>query len=1334
MSKYDKNENEAYVIGLDIGTNSVGWSIVNERSKLMKKKKHNLMGVTLFSEGATAAERRSYRSNRRRMQRRKQRITWLQQLFEDLIMDKDPNFFHYLDASYYHLDDQVLTTKRRRENKYNIFNDDDFNDIDYYTKYKTIYNLRNDLMESDEQKDIRLIYLAIHHIIKYRGNFLYEGKSFETIENSAEEILEALELAYQDNSSESLAFIDKNKVILTLKDKTLSRSVKVKEVLTQINGLPPKAAKEMGNAIVGLKCNFSKLLEDDSVVIDGKEVKVVLNSDAYVEIEEQLLALIGDEKFAIIEQLKRLNSWFELQFLLKGKPNISKAMLAKYAQHQSDLKILKAVYKLLDKKVYNKMFSIETDQAASYTMYIKNGKGKKCDLEALKKQIKKDVKELSNNHIDELSSRLDSEDFMPLINSKENGAIPYQLHEKELIEILDKQGKFYPELNERKNKILSLVSYRIPYYVGPLISHQKDNSNYAWIQRSYEKITPWNFDDVVDKDSSAEKFIKRLTNFCTYLPSEKVIPKHSLLYSEYCVRSELNKVRVNDKLLETDTKNKIINDLFKVKKNVTSKNLHDWLIKENYPTINGEYSIKGYQGEKGFESSLKSYIDFNKIFGNINQHNYQEIEEIISWITIFEDKKILARKLEMNYKKYMDKFEEIKKLKYQGWSRLSKTFLEDLKTDVNGEDKSIIEILRTTNLNIMQIINSPKYKFNEIIANFNKNQNSELSLNEKIENLAGSPAIKKGIRVACNVVDELRKVMGYNPKAIYLEFARSDEASKRSDSRLKQIEKQYKEISLKDSLYGEAKQNLNNEERSSMQDLRRYLYYIQGGRCLYSMKRLDIENLSLYQIDHIRPQSLIKDDSIENLALVYSEYNQDKGDYNTALDVVPQNKISEIRQYWDYLFQKKLIGPKKYKSLTTANFTEYEVKGFINRQLVETRQIVKHVANILKDTYKETNIVAIKAQLNSDFRDLYNLPKVREVNDYHHAHDAYISCVVGNYILERYPKIEAEFAYNDYLKAKRKSGKVSKDKYGFIINSMKNGYVSPETGEIIWDQSNIEEVKRTLEYRDCYFNHLTEQGSGVFYKQNAERHDTINSKVPIKKGLDPNKYGGYSGVESAYSALVSYTDKNKEKMIVARITVEDSKLIENSQLELLEAIKKDDRLKSGENIKILRTMMKYQQLIVNNMNVYMSSPNEWINAKQLKLSWKQMQNLDLLFNIKKITVKKKVEEEGIDLDDIARESYCGLIEKMKSEYSLYLNIVKNLEERIDTFYELTLGDKVEILKQILIIMKRGPENGNLKMIGLSERIGRMGKKYTIPKNTLIIDSSITGIFTKKYKV
>ena len=63
-----------YFIGLDIGTDSVGWAVTDTGYKVQKKNGKALWGVRLFDEAQPAAERRGFRTARRRLERRKQRI------------------------------------------------------------------------------------------------------------------------------------------------------------------------------------------------------------------------------------------------------------------------------------------------------------------------------------------------------------------------------------------------------------------------------------------------------------------------------------------------------------------------------------------------------------------------------------------------------------------------------------------------------------------------------------------------------------------------------------------------------------------------------------------------------------------------------------------------------------------------------------------------------------------------------------------------------------------------------------------------------------------------------------------------------------------------------------------------------------------------------------------------------------------------------------------------------------------------------------------------------------------------------------------------------------
>lgn len=61
--------------------------------------------------------------------------------------------------------------------------------------------------------------------------------------------------------------------------------------------------------------------------------------------------------------------------------------------------------------------------------------------------------------------------------------------------------------------------------------------------------------------------------------------------------------------------------------------------------------------------------------------NIDMIEQIIYWLTIFDDKKIIKRKIEQNYKDKINdsQLKRILKIKYTGWGQLSKNSLQELK-------------------------------------------------------------------------------------------------------------------------------------------------------------------------------------------------------------------------------------------------------------------------------------------------------------------------------------------------------------------------------------------------------------------------------------------------------------------------------------------------------------------------------------------------------------------------------------------------------------------------------------------------------------------------------
>ncbi len=162
---------ESYQVGLDIGTGSVGWAVLDDNGDLCRFKGKPTWGSRVFPTAETAAEARVHRGQRRRYDRRRQRIDLLQRFFADEVAKVDPEFFIRLNQARLHPEDR---DPAHADYRWPLFNGSDFTEKDYYRQFPTIYHLRAHLLKSDEPADIRLVYLALHNIVKHRGNFLHQ--------------------------------------------------------------------------------------------------------------------------------------------------------------------------------------------------------------------------------------------------------------------------------------------------------------------------------------------------------------------------------------------------------------------------------------------------------------------------------------------------------------------------------------------------------------------------------------------------------------------------------------------------------------------------------------------------------------------------------------------------------------------------------------------------------------------------------------------------------------------------------------------------------------------------------------------------------------------------------------------------------------------------------------------------------------------------------------------------------------------------------------------------------------------------------------------------------
>ena len=96
-----------YYIGIDMGTNSVGWAVTDLMYNIIRKKGKDMWGAELFKEAETAQARRKFRTSRRRNSRDVARRGILRELFADEVNKVDAGFFQRLDDSKYFPEDKT---------------------------------------------------------------------------------------------------------------------------------------------------------------------------------------------------------------------------------------------------------------------------------------------------------------------------------------------------------------------------------------------------------------------------------------------------------------------------------------------------------------------------------------------------------------------------------------------------------------------------------------------------------------------------------------------------------------------------------------------------------------------------------------------------------------------------------------------------------------------------------------------------------------------------------------------------------------------------------------------------------------------------------------------------------------------------------------------------------------------------------------------------------------------------------------------------------------------------------------------------------------------------
>ncbi len=1317
----DKRTGE-YYLGLDVGTNSVGWAATDTEYNVLRFKGNSMWGARLFDEAQDASARRTSRVTRRRLARRNQRLRLLELLFSSAINEIDPTFFRRLEESALWIED-----KTDKACRFSLFNDPGFTDKEYHRRYPTVYHLRSELMASDKPHDVRLVYLALLHIMKSRGHFLYEidaDDKLYTTEDAINELTGILESSFDI----SLEFSDRSAFISALERGDLGVNAKQKLLIAAWGGTDAEDAAISLKSTIDLLAGksgikLSALFCDDSLS-DAEISKVSLKSDMDEHYDE-LYSILGD-RIELLSQLKTVFDAARLSQMLKGCGSLSESKVVLYDKNHTDLRILKKYVRAAIPDKYKEIFTTKKDKLNNYAAYsgYRNRSGvHSCTQEEFCKYLAGILPKPAetDGELSRIMQEIRDGVFLTKLKGSENGVIPYQLQRRELTAILKNAARYLPFLREMdedgntvSDKIRMVFEFRIPYYVGPL----NKNAANAWAVRfpGMEKVTiyPWNFDKVIDSAASSVNFIDNLVGRCTYT-GERVLPKDSLLYSEFMLLNELNPLHVNGHPIPPQVKQEIVRDLFEAsRKKVSKKQIRSYLLSRGL--ITADDVVSGVDDQ--IKTTLRSFHDFRDILARTGDR--EMVEEIIRHLLIFGNDPVMLKKwLRMNTHGLDEKdYKYICCLRYSEWGRLSGCFLTEIFSadpdEGTGEARSIMDLMRSSCRNLMQLL-SDRYDFAaQAEAHRQELFDGEQTLADRLDSLYVAPAVRRSIRQTLKIVDEIVDIRRSVPKKIFIEMARDNAKElkgKRTESRKAKL------LALYSSCREQAAEllpKLEQEDEDRLQSDKLYLYYTQFGKCMYSGEPIDLEALMdgrLFDVDHIFPRSKIKDNSLENRVVVKNTLNREK----TNIYPISADIRKKMKPYWDMLRRFGMIGEKKYDRLTrTSPLTDEELASFVARQLVETRQSTKALTLLLQERYGEhCRIVFSKAGNVSDFRHDFDLLKCRETNDLHHAKDAYLNVVVGNVYCTKFTD--------------RFFANIHSENY-----SLNQVFADNVPGA--WEkEKTIKTVRRMMAKNNPIVTRMPREAKGKLF--DLQIMPAGKGQLEKKAGLDITKYGGYNKITGAYYCVIEHLEKGKRIRTIEPVYLYQRESYETDPLAYC-----TETLGLTEPRIICGEIRVDSLLEVDGCRLYISgrTGNYYVCEHAYQLAIDPVRE-KLIRNLRKYADRcaaRRVELPITAFDGITEEDceklYGFFLDKLSTGvyHRLLANMEKDLKDGKDAFKELSLHDQVLVLLEILKAFRCNPQNANLKLLCGKGTVGRVliSKKLDGDKTASLIHQSVTGLF------
>lgn len=1309
-------------VSLKADYTSVGWCVTE--NGLIKRQKKDLIGAVLFDKATINENRRNCRKLRRNKSRKKDRIKFLTNVFEKELNKKDPEFLKRVQQSGLMEDDKTVEFPQLIE-KENA------------KEFPKMFHLRSRLIREGED-DVRLLYLALLHMFKARGNFLLKGdidpeniSSFDATYAQLREVVKD-RIALPKNKANDMADILRSNQNIQKKTKSLMALFEI-----------PKENKdiaELFKLMLGGKADLKKIFP---VQLDSMDdCKLTFDCEDAEGVISPYEAVLEPEEIKLLTTANAVYAWTVLDSMLKGEKYISDVYVRESQEHSKDRNILQNIIKkaekegLIENGTYEDMFLLSESDGPiinnykSYTGKMKGKKGYQTCSEKdfylyVSKKLNKIVENMDNDavtlskenesflreNIQNCLDKMSINKFLPKPRTRRNFYVPNQLIKAEMKQILEKSSIYHPflvKIDEETGltiaeELLQIFSWKIPYWVGPI-----DHSKYAWCvfrDDKDTKIYPWNIYSKIDLIETRKAFMKTIVGECNYLYDKKVLPDSSYYNRKLLCLNEVTRIRIDGEKLSLEAKHLIWNELFLKHEKVTERGVISLLEEHNYiPYLETGHETSGFVKRK-LVHTMSPFLKAKAVYPDIKIEDYEKIAE---YITVCKgDRELLFNSLEVELSLSKEAITNlVAVIKDSGWSEYSYEFLCEVKgvSKATGEMyESILDAIYKEGESILSIL-SDDYTFMENVNEHNKKVGGShpRKIIEKIKN----PVIRREMYRLYETAVDIKKYLKKEPEKVFLNVFAIDTVENKKVFQKTQILSLLKKTKEKELL------DMAMKEKYPLPK-KRYLYYMQKGKCLYSGEKIPYESISgkEFTIEHILPKSKIYNNSNNNLCLVKNDFNEEKSNYFPISEKIQE----KMHDFWNELYSEGFITEGKYELLNYKYGIPAEQKLLTVKTLLEENRKNQMLAKmIIQNIWKNAEIIFVKDECLNQIKSVLDMNYSTTVNSViKPASEAFLMSVAGNVWRDVFTDNPRKFILE------------SKDYSLNIYNYDSKYWNTRETPNIIEQQIDKAHILQSV------MN--TRKTSGSLYDislLSSEYIEQSKSRCVGRKGLykDAKKYGGYTSIKGRNYVLF----KSNGILYIASISLLDYGTKDTASI--LNDMGYEDVEILRDNIPTKATMiMDGQKYYINSISqsIIPGCANPiFLKTEDMRYFTKvetACQQFKKYGNISKTLSEEITKEKNKLLFYRFFEKYLLLY---KHRANAQHDVVGEIAKKMDA---LSLQKQCELLCNIWSLTSYKQTTADLSMVGLGKNFGKVSLNRNLDKHEsfILIDESITGLFSKQ---